>query len=90
MDALLAGEKKNTGFSVSANLCTNSVYDYISFLSDVKKIPLFVFYLIWLGYAAAIASLFFNVTLGVCLIIFWMVVCAIFSFAQRRNVEKYL
>ena len=29
VDALLAGEKNNTGFSVSANLCTNSVYDYI-------------------------------------------------------------
>ena len=93
-DSIIADEdtrlKLQLKFATLGKTGKYSVYDYISFLSDVKKIPLFVFYLIWLGYAAAIASLFFNVTLGVCLIIFWMVVCAIFSFAQRRNVEKYL
>ena len=53
----------------------HSVFDYISLLSNVKRVPLILFYVVWLVYIAVIVSFFFNTTLGVCLLILWMIIC---------------
>ncbi|MCR5847507.1 MAG: hypothetical protein K6G75_05250 [Lachnospiraceae bacterium] len=66
-----------------------SVFDYINFLSDVKRIPLIFFFAIWAVYALIIASFFFDVTLGVCLLIIWMIVCVFIYLYNHKKVEEY-
>ena len=68
----------------------HSVFDYISLLSNVKRLPLVLFFAVWAVYLVVIASYFFNVTLGVCLTIFWMIVCIFIYIMNRKSVEEYL
>lgn len=67
----------------------HSVFEYISLLSDVKKVPLIVFYLIWLIYILVIGSYFIDVTLGVCLTITWMIICVIIYISHNKKVQNY-
>ena len=67
-----------------------SVYDYISLLGNVKRIPLFLFYLIWLVYILIIPTFFISITLGVCLLVTWAIVCIIIFLFNRKNVEEYV
>lgn len=67
----------------------HSVFEYISLLSDVKKVPLIVFYLIWLIYILVIGSYFIDVTLGVCLTIAWMIICVIIYISHNKKVQNY-
>ena len=93
-DALIADDdlriKLQLKFATLGKTGKYSVYDYISFLSDVKKIPLILFYLVWAVYALAIASYFINITLGVCLTIIWMIVCVVIYISCKKTVENYL
>ncbi|MCR4649340.1 MAG: hypothetical protein K5776_09725 [Lachnospiraceae bacterium] len=68
----------------------HSVYDYISLLSNVKRLPLVLFYAVWAVYFLVIASYFINVTLGVCVTIAWLIICIIFYLYNKRNIENYL
>ena len=67
----------------------HSVFEYISLLSNVKKVPLIVFYLIWIIYILIIGSFFIDVTLGVCLTIAWMIVCVIIYISHNKKVQNY-
>lgn len=68
----------------------HSVFEYISLLSKVKRVPLILFYIVWIVYALIIASFFYNVTLGVCLTIVWMIVCVFIYLSHKKSVENYI
>lgn len=69
-----------------------SVFDYINLLGNVKKIPLFVFYIVWALYISVIA-------VAVCVpgcgyvafgLIPLIIATAVFSFLQRSTIEQYI
>ena len=68
----------------------HSVFEYISLLSDVKKVPLILFYIVWLVYILIIGSFFINVTLGICLLIAWMIVCVFIYISHNKLVQNYI
>ena len=68
----------------------HSVFEYISLLSDVKRVPLILFYIVWLVYILIIGSFFVNVTLGVCLLIAWMIVCVFIYISHNKMVQNYI
>ena len=68
----------------------HSVFEYISLLSDVKRVPLILFYIVWLVYILIIGSFFINVTLGICLLIAWMIVCVFIYISHNKLVQNYI
>ena len=82
--------KLQLDFATLGKTGKHSVFEYISLLSKVKRVPLILFYIIWIVYALVIASFFYNVTLGVCLTIFWMIVCIFIYLTHKKSVENYI
>ena len=92
-DALIEDEDKRVNlqlkFATLGKTGKHSVYDYISLLGNVKRIPLILFYAIWLVYLLIFASYFLSLTLGVCLTIIWMIICIIIYIYNKHSVENY-
>lgn len=92
-DALIEDEEKRVNlqlkFATLGKTGKHSVYDYISLLGNVKRIPLILFYAIWLVYLLIFASYFLSLTLGVCLTIIWMIICVIIYIYNKHSVENY-
>ncbi len=93
-DSLIADEdtriKLQLKFATLGKTGKHSVFEYIHLLSNVKRIPLVLFYVIWAVYLLVAASYFINVTLGVCLTIFWMIACVFIYFSHKKKVEEYV
>ena len=93
-DAIIADEelrlKIQLLFAKLGKTGKHSVFEYISLLSNVKRVPLILFYIVWLVYILVIGSFFIDVTLGVCLTIFWMIVCVIIYIWHNKTVQNYI
>ncbi len=93
-DALIEDEatriKLQLKFATLGKTGKHSVFEYINLLSNVKKVPLILFYVVWAVYALIIGTYFINVTLGVCLTLIWMVVCVIIYLTHKKSVEEYI
>ena len=83
--------KLQLAFAMLGKTGRHSVFDYISLLGNVKRIPLFVFFIIWIGYIAGIASIFvIGPTAGICFLVTWMIVCLILSIYNKKTIEAYM
>jgi hypothetical protein len=83
--------KLQLAFAMLGKTGRHSVFDYISLLGNVKRIPLFIFFIIWIGYIAGIASIFvIGPTAGICFLVTWMIVCLILSIYNKKTIEAYM
>ena len=94
-DALIENEevriKLQLAFAMLGKTGRHSVFDYISLLGNVKRIPLIVFFIIWIGYIFGIASIFVvGPTAGICFLVTWMIVCLALSIYNKKTIEEYM
>ena len=83
--------KLQLAFAMLGKTGRHSVFDYISLLGNVKRIPLIVFFVIWLGYIGGIASIFLiGPTAGICFLVTWMIVSLALSIYNKKTIEAYM
>lgn len=68
----------------------HSVYEYISLLSNVKSVPLILFFVDWIGYVLIFLLFFVNVPLAITVLVLWAIASIIFSLTKKSVVEQYV